>query len=100
MDISLGIQGEAEGWWEDCAEDGVWCTAGMPPYSIQDWARIIEPPVKGKRQVTMRLLTPIGTVETLVVSKRVWAAVPGAYAMARRAEWGGLWPWPTPMTPD
>ena len=36
----------------------------------------------------------------LVVSKRKWAAVPGVYTMARRAEWGGLWPWPTPATPD
>ena len=54
---------------------------------------------KGKRQVTMQLLSPHGTVESLVVSKRAWAAVPGAYTMARRAEWGGLWPYPTPQSP-
>ena len=93
-------QGEAEGWWDHGAKDGTWCSAGLPPYLPLDWARIIEPPVKGKRQVTMRLLTPIGTVENLVVSKRKWASVPGLYAMARRAEWGGLWPWPTPTTPE
>ena len=52
----------------------------------------------GCRQVTLQLLNPTGAVETTVVSKRAWAAVPGAYAMARRAEWGGLWPWPTPTT--
>ena len=79
------------------AQDG--CAAASPPYQPSSWARIIAPPVKGKRQVTMQLLSPHGTVESLVVSKRAWAAVPGAYTMARRAEWGGLWPYPTPQSP-
>lgn len=92
--------GEDEGWWADRGEEGVWCTAASSPYEAMDWARIIESPARGKKQVTLKLLTPVGTVETLVVSKRAWAGVPGGYTMARRAEWGGLWPWPTPMTPS
>ena len=75
------------------------CDVSLSDDDVFSTAQILYGATKDKahlRQVTMRLLTPIGTVETLVVSKRKWAAVPGVYTMARRAEWGGLWPWPTP----
>jgi ribosomal protein RSM22 (predicted rRNA methylase) len=65
-----------------------------PPYRGGGWARIVSPPRKGKQQVRLQLMTPDASVETLVVSKKLWKGFPGAMTMARRAEWGGLWPWP------
>ena len=70
-DISTALEGvvKATNALETCQ------ALAKPPYRGGDWARIIAPPQKGKRQVTLELLTPDGTVEKIVVSKRRYKCI-------------------------
>jgi ribosomal protein RSM22 (predicted rRNA methylase) len=40
------------------------------------------------------MCTPTGTLERVVVAKGASKPLPGKYMAARKAQWGGLWPFP------
>jgi ribosomal protein RSM22 (predicted rRNA methylase) len=82
--------GEAQGADLSPADDGR--QAGAGPDTLGAWSRIIRPLKKGKGHVIMDLCTPAGHLESLVVS-RSSSGDTGGYKAARKATWGGLWPY-------
>ena len=58
------------------------------------WGRLIRNPRKNKGHVLLDMCTPIGTLERVVVAKGASKPLPGKYMAARKAQWGGLWPFP------
>ncbi|CAM9164822.1 unnamed protein product [Phaeothamnion confervicola] len=57
-----------------------------------DWSRLVAPPLKGKRLVSLSVCTPAGTLEKRLIGKRRWRHIPGFYITARKTELGALWP--------
>mmetsp|Transcript_4056 Transcript_4056/g.15652 ORF Transcript_4056/g.15652 Transcript_4056/m.15652 type:complete len:793 (-) Transcript_4056:1768-4146(-) len=60
-----------------------------------EWARIVRGPQKRKGHTVLALCTPTGKLKSMTVGKaRGDALLPGGYAALRKAERGGLWPFP------
>ena len=75
-------------------EDSDWEVAVDSPPERDGWGRLIRNPKKKKGHVYLDMCSPKGKLERIVVAKRAAKPVPGKYMAARKAQWGGLWPFP------
>lgn len=71
-----------------------WEALEEQPLLRGEWARLIRTPKKGKGRVVLDLCTPDGHIEQVTVARSGSKALPGKLLGARKAEWGGLWPYP------
>lgn len=92
----LGLRGRQQGGDAE-EEDGSqfdWDSLDEQPLLRGEWSRIVRSPKKSKGRVSMELCTPDGHVEQVTVARAAARALPGKMLAARKAEWGGLWPYP------
>lgn len=75
-------------------KDRDWEVALLADPGREGWGRLIRNPKKKKGHVHLDLCTPAGELERVMVAKRATRTLPGKYMAARKAQWGGLWPFP------